>query len=414
MTFRAANTPVLGTGTTAVGTVPAGTVATDFVLVVTGWGLGTASTVTLTAPAGAVITTLIPSRNDTNLGWALHKITGLVAGNTVTSTMSLSCNKVQAMYGFTTDFGAVGTVGNRNGVSQTTTPAPALMIPSGQSMLIFGIERTTADGTTGAATVATGEAVTQLAYNEQTADPDLTFYLGRFVAASSTPGIATITYNSAATNGAAVQIIEVAPAISPSFGIPGGVFTTEVEIPPSDGTFRWWDETSGTWQYIRAPQGLSGPQGQQGDASPARSSPGYTVMKATSTNPPDGSVWGYGNWVIDAAQSYPAADRCVENPSINDCFRFRRAGIAVINIYNQLSSGWLVSQNSIAWLTRGQDANANNARIASCCFDNGEAVGGYTAMARVAVGDVYMPLFQKWANNSYAWNGILRVGLLAG
>lgn len=243
MAFRIASAPVAVTGTTGTVVMPAGTVATDHVLIVYSISTGTpAPTITLTVPAGASYGDVVPQRADNNMGWGLYEVWGVVAGQSVTLTSNQNQAKLIQAWVFTADIGLPGALGSRGGVSQVTTTIPGRAITAGAKMLIFGIERTTASGTVpNTVTLSSGEAVTQLSFFED-ASTSNSLYLGEYTVGQNPSGIATITYSGGSGNGAGVQIVEIAgneaiPSIAPVFG-QAGQFAAGSSVPGLPGQFK--------------------------------------------------------------------------------------------------------------------------------------------------------------------------------
>lgn len=220
-------------------TVQSGVTATDTVLILFAYGTATIFSASVTVPPGATSQVLIPMRKDNNLSWTLIAVTGVVTGDVVTITLSSSSwNTVAQAFAFDQPVGLVGTIGNRGGVSGSSTVAPGLAgLPVGTPTLMLALERTLANPTTVNSVVSsTSEAVTQLSYTERVGDPDISFYLGRFVPTTSPTGSTTITYSSSSGNAGAVLIAEqttepTTPSASPSFGNQSGIFNTGVSIP---------------------------------------------------------------------------------------------------------------------------------------------------------------------------------------
>jgi hypothetical protein len=207
-------------------------------------GTANASTSTKAILSANSTGVVVPSRNDTNMGWTVLSVTGVQATQLVTLTHSLSVNKIAQAFVFDAPVGMVGAVGNRGGVSQAFTTAPALSGPPvGTKILMLSLERTTGVTALNGVSVPTGETVTQLSYVERTSDPDVSFYLGRCT--SNPTGAPTITYSAAAGNGAAVLLAEVVvtavvPAATATFtGLSTGRdFALSVVVPGQPAAFK--------------------------------------------------------------------------------------------------------------------------------------------------------------------------------
>ena len=211
MTFRIASAMVTASGTNGNIVMPAGTVATDHVLIAYGTA-GAILPITVTLPAGASYSVIVPVQTNNNIGWGLYEVWGVVAGDTVFLTTATSISRSIQAFVFTTDIGVQGGIGTRGGVSSVVTNVPGRAINSGAKMLIFAAERTLAAGTAiVSATVSTGEEVTQLSYAEDiSGGTSASFYLGEITAGQNPTGIATITYTGGSGNGVGVQIVEEA------------------------------------------------------------------------------------------------------------------------------------------------------------------------------------------------------------
>ena len=245
MAFRIA-TGILGsTGSSGPVVMPAGTIATDHVLIAYGVAFGTGLTmpvVTITGLGAGSWGEVVAMHPDNNMAWGLYEVWGVTAGQTVTvgTTGTAHARSLQAWV-FTADIGAPGGLGSRGGTSNLFNTIPGRAVTAGAKMLIFSTERTTAATTLSSVTVSSGETVTQLTFAEETGTSD-SFYLGEYTTGVNPSGIATVTYSNASGNGGGVQIVEVAgneaiPSIAPVFG-QSGVFTLGASVPGLPGQFK--------------------------------------------------------------------------------------------------------------------------------------------------------------------------------
>lgn len=157
--------------------------------------------------SGATFTD-IDERNATNMRVGIIKGTGLTAGDSISLTCSGTSN-ASSFYSFYTDQFDVNVSSVSaaiRGASSAVNTTGALTPVVGQTCLIISNERTTATPTTISSSVSSGgESITQIGFVEDNT-PATTTYFATFVAAAATSHTATITYNSASTNGYAALL----------------------------------------------------------------------------------------------------------------------------------------------------------------------------------------------------------------
>ena len=237
------SSPIASGPDTISATVPSGTVASDWVYIVTTWGNSSVRTVTITEPAAKLpASIIIPSRHDANIGWAINAMTGLVTGDVVKVVLTdgTASNAAVKLFVFDSKLSQPGLVGPRAGAVATTIVPGVAVVPS-NPVYVFSVERTTTDGTlvTNAVNV-NGSTVSQVAFDEIPGDPDVSFYLGQLTPTTANSGSTTLTYNMAAGSGnsagVTIPAVAAAPNAQPTFGNQKLYFT--VQITPPDGLVR--------------------------------------------------------------------------------------------------------------------------------------------------------------------------------
>jgi phosphodiesterase/alkaline phosphatase D-like protein len=254
--FKSAS-PLSSSSGAATLTVPAGTVASDYVYIATTWGNADAHTVTVTdPPARLPAVTVVPTKVNGNLSWNIQSMTGLVGGDVIklVVTDGITPNVAAKLFVFDSKLDPPGAPGSRSGSSVATTPIPGVAVIPNTPVYLFAFERTlTASTAITNAVNANGYPVTQLAFEEASGDPNVTVYLSRFTPTAANAGDTTLTYNMAATapnsGGIAIPAQAAPAAASPVFGASTkGVFSIRVTPPvglvrvnlgrPSENTIR--------------------------------------------------------------------------------------------------------------------------------------------------------------------------------
>jgi alkaline phosphatase D len=216
-------TPTFSIAPAFTATVPAGVVATDVVYLLVAWGSPTTQACTITAPSAAVSSAavVLPPQQSGNSAMTIVRMTGLVAGNIVTTAMSGAGGYVAKLFVFDKALGPSGLLGKRSGTSLLTV-IPAVATVASKPVYLFAIERTLADGTSiSAVSNANGTTVTQLTFDEYASDPDLSIYCGRVIPPTTDSGATTITYTAGSGNGAGVAFpaLPAPAAVAPVFSI---------------------------------------------------------------------------------------------------------------------------------------------------------------------------------------------------
>lgn len=226
MTFFT-GTPAAGTPPTPTLTVPTGVTAgmTALILFTTADGVDWDP---VPAETGSTFT-LIDDRAATNMRVTVWTGTGLVAGDTITlsSTVSKSCN-VWHLYTdeFTYDVASVAPA--VRGASSAVTTSGSLTPASGEAVALVALERTTATPTTVSSAVSSGsETVTQRLFNEQSGTVS-SAYVGTFTASAAASRTGTITYSDASTNGYAALITTTPIAVV--YAVAGVVTCTSTTV----------------------------------------------------------------------------------------------------------------------------------------------------------------------------------------
>jgi hypothetical protein len=213
-------------GTATSGTTPAPTLTVPVGVTAGFQGLIVFSTSSSTdwdpvpAKAGATFT-LLDDRAAGNLRVTVWAVTGLVAGDVITTSATINgaCNiwhAYQDQYTYDVVSVAPAIRSGSSAVSVSGTASPA----TGQPVAVVAVERTTATGSVTSSVVSSGgETVTQRLFSEETATVSST-YIGDFTASAAGTRTVTLTYNTASGNGYAALITGtpiVAP-IPPTFG----------------------------------------------------------------------------------------------------------------------------------------------------------------------------------------------------
>lgn len=188
-------------GTSHSFTVPAGVTAAMKAIIVVATGSSTAqSSITLTK-SGATFTR-VDLTQATNEWTAVFEGTGLVAGDTVSVTLTGSATVGIGHY-YTDEWdpiATIGTPGTRGGVSQSATTSGSYSATAGERVFVIATERTTTATSVSSVTVSTGEAVTQLSYGEGST-VQTSVFLGYFTAGSTGGRTVTIAYSNSSGNG---------------------------------------------------------------------------------------------------------------------------------------------------------------------------------------------------------------------
>lgn len=173
------------------------------------------------AKAGATFV-LLDDRAAGNLRVTIWSVTGVVAGDVITTTATLpgGCNiwhGYQDVYTYDVASLAAGIRGASSAVTVSGAVSPA----NGQTVALVAVERTTATGTVVSSAVSSGgETITQRLFSEETATVS-SVYIGDFTASAAASRTATVTHNSASTNGYAALItctaivVPIPPTIGP-------------------------------------------------------------------------------------------------------------------------------------------------------------------------------------------------------
>lgn len=193
-------------------TVPSGVTSTMNALIAFGNNDSTWTAGTAVSSSGATWSLLNESQA-TNMWVSVWTGTGMTAGDTVTITLASGesiaiYDYYTSDYSFNSGAGNVA-VGNRGGVSQTTTTSGSLTPSAGQTVVLVALERTTAIPTVvSSVTSSGGETVTQIGYGQDDtgAEPDVSIYFGSFTASAAAARTATITYDDASGNGYAALV----------------------------------------------------------------------------------------------------------------------------------------------------------------------------------------------------------------
>lgn len=195
----AALSVVNGANGTQTYTVPTGVTSGMYGLFVLGTSSATAPGYILSSPG--VTFTLLDTRAAVNSNITVYTATGLVAGAVI--TFNATTSTAFTMFSFYQDqFSYAAISPGVRSVSSASCTSGALTGTSGQPMVIVSTERTTATGTTVSSAVSSGsETVTQIGYLENTSQSNNSHYFGQFTASASASRTATVTYNSASTNG---------------------------------------------------------------------------------------------------------------------------------------------------------------------------------------------------------------------
>lgn len=210
-------------------TVPAGTVASDYVLLVaTGSTGGTpvspSSAVFTRSGGGGTFTSLMAVAQISNSWMTVWKATGLVAGDAITLTLNGNYLGFVTHSYFDNDPGvAVSSTFSRGGVSGGTNTAPAITgATAGDKFIVVSTERTTADGTVvNSRTNSTGATVTGRYYFEEPTSNDSSVDVSEFtIASGTTSGTTAVVYSSTSGNGGAITLKQgVATPPAPSVGL---------------------------------------------------------------------------------------------------------------------------------------------------------------------------------------------------
>jgi len=193
-------------------TVPVGVTVGHTGYIVCGWADTSGNTppvIVYSTTGTGVSVVLVASRVDSqNMGIALYKVAGAVAGDVLTFTLSVAKLWQIAGVWFTgvTGNDGAGAVSSRAGVSTMTTclAAGASCTEVSSYLLTISLERTTATGTT--VTGTTRSSV--LFYQESTLGSAVSIYVGQAVGPAS-PGVApddTVSYSGNSGNGSAFQL----------------------------------------------------------------------------------------------------------------------------------------------------------------------------------------------------------------
>jgi len=236
MTWLQSGTPDSGGTNTRVLSVPAGVTTAHTVLVIISGTTPGPSSVGCTASAvGAVVTPLVPNSTATNMFHASWKVTGVKAGDTITTTTPGQSSFASTHHYFDNDFGIVGAIGTRGGVSQAFQVAPALAVPAGSKVTLVSLERTIANGTAVSSVVnSNGRAATTRSYFEATTFGVTSTLIAEFDEPTTSTGTTTVTYSGASSNGAAYHLLETVKAPSPPATPPP--FTGTPSLTLWDGT----------------------------------------------------------------------------------------------------------------------------------------------------------------------------------
>lgn len=216
-------------GTATSGTTPAPTLTVPVGVTAGFQGLIVFSTSSSTdwdpvpAKAGATFV-LLDDRAAGNLRVTVWAVTGVVAGDTITTSATINgaCNiwhAYQDVYTYDTVSVAPAIRSVSSAVSVSGTLTPAVGVP----VVLVAVERTTATGTSVSSAVSSGgETITQRLFSEETATSSST-YIGDFTASAAATRTATITYSGGSGNGYAA-LITGTPIVAP--------------IPPTIGPHR--------------------------------------------------------------------------------------------------------------------------------------------------------------------------------
>src|ERR1044072_6942125 len=185
--------------TTASFTVPAGVQATDTAVFVIGGSTSWPASVTL-SKAGVTFTEIQPLATATNMWHITYKATGLVAGDTVNVSQSISQLTIGAHFYFVNGIDVVGAVGNRGGVSQTTVVAPSITTTAGQRVFLVAMDRSTT--VTGVPSRANSNSNTFASefFMEESGASLTSINLASSTIAGTSSGTTTVTYGVASTN----------------------------------------------------------------------------------------------------------------------------------------------------------------------------------------------------------------------
>lgn len=235
MAWLQSGAPDAGGTATRVLTVPAGvTTAHTVLVVISGTTPGPASVGCTTGAAGAVVTPLVPYTVTQNMFHASWKVTGVKAGDTITTSSLSQSSFASTHHYFDTDFGVVGGIGVR-AASQSFQVAPALTVPAGSKVTLVSLERTVANGTTVASVVnSNGRTVTTRSYNETTTLGQSSTLIAEFDEPTTSTGTTTVTYSGGSLNGAAYHLLETVKAPPPPVTPPA--FTGTPGLTLWDGT----------------------------------------------------------------------------------------------------------------------------------------------------------------------------------
>lgn len=219
MGYLQSGTPHAGGSVTSFNlTVPVGVTADQFVLISIA-GVVNVDGVNCTATsAGATFTTIAggPTVFDNTVWGSLIKGTGLVAGATITVTLSAARQVAAAHYYFDNDFAAPTAFNAR--IDSATNVAPNVAVTPGSTVYVISLERSTTAGTSISSVAnSNGRTVTQRGFNETLTPTFCTFYLGDFDEPTAASGTTTLTYANTSTSGLALSIQGIDP-MPPSSG----------------------------------------------------------------------------------------------------------------------------------------------------------------------------------------------------
>jgi len=205
--YDSASTTVSSYSQTIPGTVQAG----DFGVLLVTW-VGTSGETPPTCTATGWTQAVVPTTAN-NMGYCvLTRAYQSGDGSSVTVTLG-SARYVTAVAGWwsgTNGLDVVGPLYSRGGTSLSTTQAQSTTATNaGSTVVCVWSERTTATGTT--YSVDTG---TSRLFYEGTGNATDSAALSDFVAATTTTGLVTATYNSAGGNGAGAQLVLLPSSIS--------------------------------------------------------------------------------------------------------------------------------------------------------------------------------------------------------
>jgi hypothetical protein len=270
--------------------------------------LPTGISVTVDRPSATVAQVLAPAANSSgtpggvNYGneWiGIWKIYGVQGGDAITCSCSSGGNLITHYY-YNSDFGTLGAIGTRGGVSLSAQTAPAMTVSPGSTVGLISMERTTATPTTVASIVnSNGTTVNNMSYFEAASGGATSILVGEWVEQSSSTGSTTVTYSGGSTNGLAFHFLETAysaPAQDPTLftltkqitaGTDDGCWSTASPTPYFDfaaTTMRVGDGTTTDYNrsiWMRFP-GLTIPQG----ATIISATVGFTTAGGSSSTMP--------------------------------------------------------------------------------------------------------------------------------